>query len=52
MLAGGEGAHRPLVMEHIRQRDVDGVDPVIVEEIVVRAVRSLDVVLVCIRLGT
>jgi hypothetical protein len=50
VLPGREGAHRPLVVERVRQRDVDRVDSVVGEQLLVRAVRALDPVLARVRL--
>jgi hypothetical protein len=50
VLAGGQRAHRPLVVERVRERDVDRVDAAVAEQRVVRRVRGCDAVLVRIRL--
>ena len=42
VLACRERAHRPLVVESVRQRDVDGIDVGIGEELFVRGVGALD----------
>ncbi len=52
MLAGGERAHRPGVVQRSRERDVDRVDLGVAEQFLVRAVRPLDPVLVGVRLST
>ena len=50
MLAGLEGAHRPLVVERSGERDYDRIDCVVGEQRVVRGMGALDPVLACERL--
>ena len=50
VLAGLDRLQRPLVMHPVRQRDVDGVDPVVVEQRLVAPVRACDPVLARVRL--
>ena len=45
VLAGLDRLQRPLVVHAVRERDVDGVDPVVVEQRLVAAVGALDPVL-------
>jgi len=50
VLARGERGERPLVVQPVREPDVDGVDPLVGEQRLVRAVRPLDAVLGGVRL--
>ncbi len=50
MLTRLEGADRPLDVERVRQRDVDGLDVGILEEFLVAAIGSLETLLACVRL--
>ena len=51
VLAGGEGPHRPLDVEGVRQGDVHGVHLGVLDERLVAPVRALDAVLDGVRLG-
>src|SRR6266571_9300972 len=51
VLAGLQSPDRPVGVQRVRQRDVDDLDVLVVEQCLVAAVRALDAVLAGIRLG-
>ncbi len=51
VLARGEGPHRPLDVEGVREGDVDGVHLGVLDQRLVASVRALDAVLDGVRLG-